>query len=68
MRKLAEQNKKKELLRIQAAAKLGKDLGLNIHAGHGLTVDNLKAILKISQIFRVEYWFFNRKSRIVCGI
>ncbi len=48
---------KKELLRIQVAAKLGKDLGLNIHAGHGLTVDNLKAILKISQISELNIGF-----------
>lgn len=48
---------KKELLRIQAAAELGKELGLHIHAGHGLTVSNLPAILKIRQISELNIGF-----------
>lgn len=48
---------RKELLRIKASARLGKDLGLNIHAGHGLTVDNLKPILEISQVTELNIGF-----------
>ncbi len=40
----------KELSRIRKAAQLGADLGLKIHAGHGLNYENLHPLLEIPQI------------------
>ncbi len=42
--------RKKELLRIEAAARLAKELGLSVHAGHGLTVNNTPDIVAIRNI------------------
>src|SRR6201989_568813 len=39
-----------ELERIRAAAEYGASIGLEVHAGHGLTFDNVKAIAAIPQI------------------
>lgn len=39
-----------ELEKIRVAAAYGEFLGLEVHAGHGLTYDNVKAIAAISQI------------------
>lgn len=36
-----------ELRRIEAAGKLAKDLGLRVYAGHGLTYQNVKGILRL---------------------
>lgn len=35
---------------LRAAARLGADLGLAVHAGHGLTVGNVRAVSAIPQI------------------
>jgi len=39
-----------ELEALQAAATLGRSLGLAVHAGHGLTVDNVGAVARIPEI------------------
>ncbi len=39
-----------ELDRISKAARLGKELGLQVAAGHGLNYTNLSSIMKISEI------------------
>ena len=39
-----------ELDRISAAAKLGRDLGLEVAAGHGLTTRNVPALVAIKEI------------------
>jgi len=39
-----------ELERIRQAARLAAELGLIVHAGHGLTVDNTPAIAAIAQV------------------
>ncbi|OIO69198.1 MAG: pyridoxine 5'-phosphate synthase [Zetaproteobacteria bacterium CG12_big_fil_rev_8_21_14_0_65_55_1124] len=41
---------REELARIVAAAKLAADLGLIVHAGHGLTLENTPAIVAIREI------------------
>lgn len=46
----AEKNKGKELLRIREAASLGGDLGLHIHAGHGLNYENIFPLLAVPEI------------------
>jgi pyridoxine 5-phosphate synthase len=42
------------LQRIQIAAKLGKSLGLNVNAGHGLDYSNIKSIATIREIDEVS--------------
>jgi pyridoxine 5-phosphate synthase len=45
-----EAEAKEELNRIHNAAKLATDLGLIVHAGHGLTLQNTSAIVGIPEI------------------
>ncbi|MFY9288885.1 MAG: pyridoxine 5'-phosphate synthase [Alphaproteobacteria bacterium] len=45
---------KHELKKIQAAAKQAHQLGLEVHAGHGLDYDNVKAIAAIPQIVELN--------------
>lgn len=40
----------RELARLQAAAELGQSLGLQVNAGHGLTLDNVGPVAAISMI------------------
>ncbi|MBM3396416.1 MAG: pyridoxine 5'-phosphate synthase [Betaproteobacteria bacterium] len=39
-----------ELARIETAARLGRDLGLRVNAGHGLHYHNVQAVARIPQI------------------
>lgn len=43
---LAEEARKNELERLQNAARLAHDLGLKVNAGHGLSLDNLEALVR----------------------
>ena len=45
-----KKNYKKELKRIQKAVYKGNELGLEVHAGHGLTYDSAKILSKIKGI------------------
>jgi len=47
---LSDAAQQAELERIRQAALLAAELGLIVHAGHGLTVDNTPAIVAIEQI------------------
>ena len=40
----------KELKRIEEAGRLARDLGLRVYAGHGLTYQNVKGILRLKDI------------------
>jgi len=42
--------RKHELARLDAVARMAKDLGLTVHAGHGLTLENTPPIVEISEI------------------
>jgi pyridoxine 5-phosphate synthase len=42
--------KEKELLRIREAARLGRELGLRVHAGHGLNYENIFPLLAVPEI------------------
>lgn len=42
----AEEARKNELERLQNAARLAHDLGLKVNAGHGLSLDNLEALVR----------------------
>jgi pyridoxine 5-phosphate synthase len=44
----------KQLNRVARAAELASRLGLEVHAGHGLTCDNVKPIARISQIVELN--------------
>ena len=39
-----------ELFRIREAARLGRSLGLHVHAGHGLNYENIFPLLAIPEI------------------
>ncbi len=41
-----EEARKNELERLQNAARLAHDLGLKVNAGHGLSLDNLEALVR----------------------
>ena len=44
----------KELVRLAAAAKRGRELGLEIAAGHGLTTKNVPALVTIAEIVELN--------------
>lgn len=43
-----------ELGRIQAAVQLGRDLGLQVNAGHGLNYDNVKPVAALPEIVELN--------------
>jgi len=49
-----ENDIKKQLTRVQEAAKLGKSLGLGVNAGHGLDYKNVRLIAVIREIDEVS--------------
>jgi len=53
----ASARRQKEIKRVREAAKLASSLGLQVHAGHGLDYENIKAIVKISEIEEVNIGF-----------
>lgn len=50
----AVQGAQKELVRIAAAAKRGRELGLEIAAGHGLTTKNVPALVAVPEIVELN--------------
>ena len=42
--------KKQELFRVREAARLGRELGLHVHAGHGLNYENIFSLLAVPEI------------------
>ena len=61
-------NIKKEFLRIKNSAKLGKILGLGVHAGHGLNYDTSKKIFHIEEIAELNIGHFFISESIFFGI
>jgi pyridoxine 5-phosphate synthase len=57
-----------ELQRIASGAKLAQKLGLECHAGHGLTFDNVGEIAKIPQIIELNIGHFLIGEAIFCGL
>ncbi|WP_457641979.1 pyridoxine 5'-phosphate synthase [Persephonella sp.] len=45
-----EEERKKELMRIRESARYGKEIGLKIFAGHGLTYTNVQPVAAIEEI------------------
>jgi pyridoxine 5-phosphate synthase len=58
----------KLLTHIHNAAEFGADIGLEIHAGHGLTYDNVKAIAAISHIRELNIGHFLIGEAIFAGL
>jgi len=48
----------RELERLRAAARLADELGLEVHAGHGLTFDNVEAVAAIPEIVELNIGHF----------
>jgi len=46
----AGKKREKELARVREAARLGRELGLRVHAGHGLNYENIFPLLSIPEI------------------
>lgn len=63
----AEGNKG-ELQRLQLAAKLAKKLGLECHAGHGLTYENIVEIAKIPELVELNIGHFLMGEAIFMGL
>lgn len=56
------------LARIRDAARIGADLGLEVHAGHGLTFDNVKPIAGIPEIHELNIGHFLIGEAIFTGL
>jgi pyridoxine 5-phosphate synthase len=57
-----------ELDRIVKAADLAQDLGLECHAGHGLTFDSVKPVAAIPNIVELNIGHFLIGEAIFCGL
>ena len=57
-----------ELHRLRAAARLGGELGLEIHAGHGLRFDNVGAVAAIPEIAELNIGHFLVGEAIFIGL
>ena len=44
----------RELARLRAAATLARELGLEVHAGHGLTVENVRPVAAIPEVVELN--------------
>ena len=62
------QSYKKELFKIKRAVKLGNKLGLEVHAGHGLTYKSAKILSKISGIKEFNIGHFLIGESIFVGL
>ncbi len=60
--------REKILRHIHNAAEFGSDIGLEIHAGHGLTYDNVKAIAAIPHIRELNIGHFLVGEAIFAGL
>ena len=57
-----------ELHRLRGAARLGRELGLEIHAGHGLRFDNVGAVAAIPEIAELNIGHFLVGEAIFIGL
>ena len=63
-----KKNYKKELNIIKNAVKFGNDLGLEVHAGHGLTYESAKILSKIKNIHEFNIGHFLVGESIFVGL
>ena len=57
-----------ELARVREAAAYGVSIGLEVHAGHGLTFDNVRPIAAIPQIAELNIGHFLIGEAIFVGL
>jgi pyridoxine 5-phosphate synthase len=57
-----------EIARLRRAAEHGARLGLEIHAGHGLNLDNVKAVAAIPQIVELNIGHFLVGEAVFMGL
>jgi pyridoxine 5-phosphate synthase len=62
------QMRDQELERIRTAAQIAEDLGLECHAGHGLTYDSVKPIAEIPNIMELNIGHFLIGEAVFCGL
>jgi pyridoxine 5-phosphate synthase len=65
---LSGQRQKHELRRLRAAAKQADLLGLDVHAGHGLTYKNVGAIAKIEPIIELNIGHYLVGEAVFTGL
>jgi pyridoxine 5-phosphate synthase len=58
----------RELARLQEAAAHGTSLGLEIHAGHGLTYDDVKPVARIASVVELNIGHFLIGEAIFVGL
>ncbi len=63
-----KKNYHKELIKIKNAVKLGNQLGLEVHAGHGITYESAKILSKISGIKEFNIGHFLIGDSIFFGL
>ena len=63
-----KKNYKNELIKIKKVVKLGNDLGLEVHAGHGLTFHSSKILSKIKGIQEFNIGHFLIGESIFVGL
>jgi len=63
-----KKNYKNELMKIKKAVDLGNELGLEVHAGHGLTYDSAKILSKIPNIEEFNIGHFLVGESIFVGL
>jgi len=65
---LSGESRQKELLRISEAAALAHELGLEVHAGHGLTYENVGPIAAILHIVELNIGHFIIGEAVFIGL
>ena len=63
-----EKKQHTELARINKAAKLCSDIGLDCHAGHGLNFENVKDISQIDEILELNVGHFLISHSLYTGL
>ena len=64
----SKKNNKKELLRIKKSSKLASEIGIEVHAGHGLDYKSTKILSKIKEIKEFNIGHFIIGESIFFGI
>jgi pyridoxine 5-phosphate synthase len=57
-----------ELVRLEEGARVAAELGLEVHAGHGLTFENVGAIARIPQVIELNIGHFLIGEAVFTGI
>lgn len=57
-----------ELVRLEQCARLARELGLECHAGHGLTYDTVQAVARIPEIVELNIGHFLIGAAIYSGL